>query len=297
MNVQMAYLIGMITGNGEIRRGNSLTTISVSIPHKNQRTFNDRDVRIYVKASLADIRGILEPLVGASLQHTQSDSETLIYFEKPNEDYLIREINRLFTGFVSHENMRINDYFYNTNRNEIVSFLRGFADVTGYIRESNYAFVKPFHRVYLEIPHNWFLVVDICNLLKKVDIPVHTIDWAHPNMRDGNLVKYRQGFHNFWKKEHQIKIYANEFIPIGFGIIHKEQALDAFSSELISHFTSRNKDPKKTTHKFYWESTRSSGKEAKPIHPGENDSFIPEQIRGKHFDSWKEIAFELGYKL
>ena len=34
---------------------------------------------------------------------------------------------------------------------------------------------------------------------------------------------------------------------------------------------------------------------SKPVHPGENDEFIPEKIRGKHYNSWKEIAKDLGY--
>ena len=33
----------------------------------------------------------------------------------------------------------------------------------------------------------------------------------------------------------------------------------------------------------------------KPHHPGENDEFIPEKIRGKHYDSWTGIAEDLGY--
>lgn len=294
MNNQMAYLLGMITGNGEIKRGNSTTTVSISIPHKNQKTFDERDVKIYVKASITDIRGIIEPLVGTLLQHTQRDSETTLYFEKPNEDYLMREINRFCDSSVSHETIRVNPYFFSATHDEIFSFLRGFADVTGYIRESNYAFNKPFYRVYLEVPHNWFLVIDICNLLKLVDIPVQTIDWAHPNTRDGNLVKYNQGKPNFWKKEHQIKIFANEFIPIGFGIIHKSKALEHFSDELIKHYTNRGKNASKKTHRFYWE-VKNRRIDPKPIHPSEHDEFIPMQIRGKHFNSWKEIAKELGY--
>ena len=84
-------------------------------------------------------------------------------------------------------------------------FLRGFADATGYVRRSNYFFKSYMHRVYLEVPNNWFMVIDVCNLLKDVGIPVQSIDWSHPNMRDGNLKKYNQGLTNFWKKEHQIK--------------------------------------------------------------------------------------------
>jgi len=295
MNVQMSYLLGMITGNGEIIRGNTTTRISISIPHKNQQTYNDRDVLIYVRASIADIKQILEPLVGTLLQHTQRRSETTLYFEKNNEDYLIREIIRYTGGFVSHENTRIDNYFYSSSRDEKLFFLRGLADVTGYIRESNYAFTKPMHRVYIEVPHNWYLVVDICNLLKTLDIPVQTIDWAHPNMRDGYLKKHNQGYPNFWKKEHQIKIFANEFIPVGFGIIHKREALTQFAQQLESNFSRQNRIASDKTHRFYWESTRVSSK-VKPMHPGENDLFIPEEIRGTHFNKWTEIANCLGYK-
>lgn len=34
MNAQMAYLIGMILGNGEVQRGNEETTVTIDIPHK-----------------------------------------------------------------------------------------------------------------------------------------------------------------------------------------------------------------------------------------------------------------------
>lgn len=34
MNTEMAYLLGMVSGNGEIIRGSSETTISIEIPHK-----------------------------------------------------------------------------------------------------------------------------------------------------------------------------------------------------------------------------------------------------------------------
>ncbi|EMB78420.1 hypothetical protein D3841_05855 [Streptococcus mutans] len=45
-----------------------------------------------------------------------------------------------------------------------------------------------------------YLVADIENLLKSLDIPTQNIDWAHPNMRDGFLKKYNSGNQDFWKK-------------------------------------------------------------------------------------------------
>lgn len=294
MNIEMAYLLGLICGNGEIKRGQLETNVSIEIPHKKLATEQNSDVRIYVKASIADIRTILEPLIGTGINFTQQDNRSILSFTKTNTDYLIREVLRFIGNASSHENIRVNQEVFDFTRDQKIYFLKGFADVTGYIRRSNYFFDKYLHRVYLEIPHNWELVIDICNVLKDVDVPVQSIDWAHPNMRDGNLRKYNQGFPDFWKKEHQIKIWANEFEPIGFAVLHKKEALDLFAQELIEGIKKSGKDVLSFTHRYYWDNQNI--KKIKPIHPQENDPFIPIAIRGKHYDSWKEIAEDLGYK-
>jgi hypothetical protein len=294
MNIEMAYLLGLVCGNGEVKRGHSETNVSIEIPHKKLETERNNDVRVYVKASIADIRAILEPLIGAGISFTPEANRSILSFTKPNTEYLMREVLRFIGNASSHENIRVNLEVFNFTRDQKIYFLRGFADVTGYIRRSNYFFRQYMHRVYLEVPHNWELVVDICNLLKDIDIPVQVIDWAHPNMRDGNLRKYNEGYPDFWKKEHQIKIWANEFVPIGFAVIHKKEALGEFARELISGIEDNGKDVLPYTHRYYWDGRKIN--RIKPSHPGECDYFIPTSIRGKHYDSWKDIAKDLGYK-
>ena len=169
MNSEMAYMLGMICGNGQIQRGTSETTISVEIPHKKLQTEDMNDVTIYVKASLTDIRGVLEPLIGSGISFIQNKTVTVLSFSKPNSDYLIREILRFTGSAVSHENMRIHEDVFSFSTSDKKQFLRGFCDVTGYIRRSNYFIDNYKHRVYIEIPQNWFMVVDICNLLKSID--------------------------------------------------------------------------------------------------------------------------------
>ncbi len=293
MNNEMAYLLGMVTGNGEVQRGATETTIVIEIPHKKLETEFQKDVGIYVKASITDIRSILEPLIGTGLNFSQSANVSYVSFRKPNEDYLMREILRYIGAATSHDNIRIAPEVYEFSVDERKQFIKGFADVTGYIRRSNYAYKEPQYRVYFEIPQNWELVVDFCNLLKSVDIPVQNIDWAHPNMRDGNLKKYNEGKTDFWKKEHQVKVWALEFNPIGFAVLHKQEALDYFAKEHKIFIENQGKKTSNVTHRYYWEMRKKES--SKPIHPGENDEFIPERIRGKHYNSWKEIAKDLGY--
>jgi hypothetical protein len=294
MNVEMAYILGLICGNGTIKRGNSNTIVSINIPHKKLETEDFHDVRLYVKASIADIRKILEPLIGAAFNFIQRNTVTVLSFEKQNNEYVMREILRFIGNASSHDNIRLNMEIFNFKKEEKIYFLRGFSDVTGYIRRSNYYFLKYNHRVYLEIPHNWELVIDISNLLKSVDIPIQNIDWAHPNMRDGNLQKYNQGKTIFWKKEHQIKIWVNEFLPIGFGILHKQQALETYNKEFLAGCASNGIEPQNCTHHFYWEKS-SKRNAAKAFHPSENDISLPDIIRGIHYNSWKDIAKDLGY--
>lgn len=288
MNTEMAYLLGMILGNGEIQRDNNETRITIDIPHKNLYTDDLKDVRVYVKASTVDIRSIVEPLVGHNLTVTQTKRSTILTFVKSNEEYITREIVRFIGGGKHHSTMRMNEDLFSITPDEKKSLLRGIADVTGYIRKSNIAYGQDgAHRVYIEIPGNWYMVIDIANMLKDVDVPVQTIDFGHPNFRDGELKKFNQGKPYFWKKEHQVKIFANEFLPIGFNIKHKQDALEKYSEELLEFI-----DPVKT-HKFYWE--KSIKRKNRATHPHENDACLPEEIRGKHFDSWTELARLLGY--
>lgn len=294
MNAEMAYLLGMVTGNGEIQRDKTSTTISIEIPHKKLETEFQHDVSVYVRASITDIRQVLEPLLGTSLSFTQNATVSILSFRKPNEDYLMRELLRYINGATSSDNIRISPEVFSFTYDERKQFVRGFGDVTGYIRKSNYFFSEPYYRVYFEIPQNWYLVVDFCNLLKSIDVPVQSIDWAHPNMRDGNLKKYNSGKANFWKKEHQVKVWALEYQPIGFVVIHKQKALDFFAEKEKEYLLQNGKDPKAKFHRYYWEQKQRF--RARLHHPGENDDFIPSEIRGNHYDNWTQIANDLGYK-
>lgn len=295
MNNEMAYLLGMITGNGEVQRGVTETTISIEVPHKKLKTEFQSEVGVYVKASITDIRQILEPLLGTSLKFVQNPNVSMLSFTKKNEDYLMREILRYIGNASSTDMIRISPEVFEFTTDERKQFVKGFADVTGYIRRSNYAYTEPNYRVYFEIPHNWRLVVDFANLLKSIDIPVQNIDWGHPNMRDGNLIKYKEGYPDFWKKEHQVKVWAVEYQPIGFAVLHKQEALDYFAEKQRNHIElERKKTVAEVTHRYYWQVNSRCRK--KPFHPKENDEFIPVEIRGNHYDSWSQIASDLGYR-
>ena len=125
MNNEMAYLLGMITGNGQIQRGATETTISIDIPHKKLETEFQKDVGIYVKASITDIREVLEPLLGTALSFTQNNTISLLSFRKANEDYLMREILRYVGGATTSDNIRISPEVYKFTYDERKQFVKG----------------------------------------------------------------------------------------------------------------------------------------------------------------------------
>jgi hypothetical protein len=300
LNPDIAYLLGMIVGKGQIIRGNRNTEIVIDIPHKNL-VIEGENTQQSIKSSLLDIVGRLKPLVGANMEwDTSRQNIAHISFSKPNGDYLIRTINTYLKNHVSWRDFRIPDEIISSTTDVKLEFLRGIADVTAHIRKSNVAWKNYENRVYVEVMVNWDLCIDISNLLKTLDVPVQTIRFAHPNIVDPNLKKYKEGHKEFWNKEHQIKIWAEEFEKIGFNIEHKNKLLKKFADLNRKNWKEASKSSKKYKdkpiseihHKFYWETKEINRKKQK--HPEEKSTKLPSKVR-KHFDSWKDIAKELGY--
>ncbi|MFX0141254.1 MAG: hypothetical protein ACFFDN_46875, partial [Candidatus Hodarchaeota archaeon] len=230
LNEDIAYLLGMIVGKGTIKRSKRDTTISIDIPHKNIK-IEDENTQQSVKASLLDIFKRLDPLIGTNFDSdTHSKNVTHISFTKNNENFLMRSINTLLERESSWRYFRIPKDIFTSSKQIKIEFLRGLCDVTAHIRKSNVAWKNYENRVYVEIMVNWDLCIDVCNLLKELNVPVQTIRFAHPNIVDPNLKKYNEGMKEFWNKEHQIKIWAEEFEKIGFNIDHKNRLLKKFAN-------------------------------------------------------------------
>lgn len=307
-----AYLLGMIVGKGSLIRENEFTKVVIEIPHKNFE-IEGMEAKLSVEASINRIKERIEPLLEVRISTNSQKGKTTISFNKDNQSLVMREIRKYLGDKYSCKDFRIPKEIFGLPSNLKIEFLRGVSDVTAHIRSSNYFFTSFGNRIYIEIPHNWYLVIDICNLLKDLDVPVQTIDWGHPNIRDSNSKEYNMGKPNAWFREHQIKIFADEFEKIGFYIEHKKRALkkladknkeewdkycklkakESKSEKLKSKWLEKISNLDKLHHKFYWEGRDHT--KTKPTHPMENSELIPPKIRGRHFNSWIEIAKELGY--
>lgn len=154
--------------------------------------------------------------------------------------------------------------------------MRGLCDVTAYVRQSNVDQAGK-HRVYIEISNrNWYLPTQLCQVLQSLSVPVQYIGYGHPNIRGGNGTS--------WAKEHQMKIYADDFQRIGFYISHKNEALEELALYNIQNFDSEH---------LLCDGTISRLR-TKESHDCETHEKLPPEINGKHFDSYKQICKCLG---
>lgn len=268
----IAYFLGLITGRGTFILSNEVTKLTIEFPFKNlkaegiSRTF---DTPLYLSRSVDNVVSRLRKL-GLNIEKDVSTDETqgvslIITWHEPT-DISSQFVHFLLNGdHTDYHSFRIPKAIYEADKERQKEYLRGYFDVTGHIRKSNRD-QSGQHRVYLEVDHrNWMLVADFYVLIDKyLDIPIQTVDFGHPNFRG------EKG----WAKEHQLKIYANQFLPIGSYITHKDEVIKELASENREDVGDKRGKPR-------------IGQ--KPSATDENSEKLPEYLRGKHFNHYTEL--------
>lgn len=284
----VAYLLGLIVARGEIVEQGRHSTISIEFPFRNlvvegvSKSYNARDM---ILLSLDPVVQRIQNL-DIKVEKIATQRSVFINLDLLTSGMIMRNIRLLLNDRTNYSEFEIPKQIFESNSVTIKKeFLRGFGDVAGHVRKSNRD-RRGRHRVYLDVLNsNWQLPTQICELLQDhLEIPVQTITWGHPNIRDPNRRDYDQGNRRAWAREHQIKIYAESYKEIGFYLKHKQEILIELAEENEKNFDSPVKlctPPKRIK------------KKAAP-HPMENDESLPEELRGKHFDSYWQICDELG---
>jgi hypothetical protein len=170
-----------------------------------------------------------------------------------------------------------------------VEFVNGLLDTAGFCNAGGWVPRKGTssevrQRAYFQVVRNWKLTVEIDNFLRsEFDIPIQTIDWGHPNIRDGNLVEAQAGKSSAYAREHQLKVYPEYLKDFKFRISSKQKMFQ----ELIDHniaggFTNlEDWFPPKKIASF------------KAIHPDESNPRMALPVR-RHFDAFWQINLALG---
>jgi hypothetical protein len=175
------------------------------------------------------------------------------------------------------------------NRENKIEFVNGLLDAAGFCNAGGWVPRKGIssevrQRAYFQIVRNWKLTVQIDNFLRsEFDIPIQTIDWGHPNIRDSNLIEAQAGKSSAYAREHQLKIYPEYLKHFKFRVSSKQKMF----TELIDHnaasgFVQREDwfPPKKIA-------------SFKAIHPDESNPRMVLPVR-RHFDAFWQINLALG---
>jgi len=275
----ISYLLGLITGRGEIQSTNDVKKIVIDFQYKalvSKAITKVFDQKLHIQTSLDPIIYRLQNL-GINTRKNVTDTNISVTLTWDTDDISWMFIKFLINGMrFNYHDFAVPEPIFETTDDNKREFSRGLCDVTAYVRKSNNDQAGK-NRVYIEISNrNWYLPTQICQLLQSLNVPVQYIGWGHPNIRGGNGTS--------WAKEHQLKFYAEDFQSIGFYITHKNEAL-----EELAEYNKENFDNVQSL----CEGTITRLKTKLP-HNCETHEKLPPEINGQHFDGFKQICKCLG---
>ncbi len=280
----VAYLIGMIIGRGMITEKEGCWIVDIEFPFVIPRLEGYDQFSSFVTSVLTyafpRIRSLLGEAVSISVVPERMVRLTI---NLPSSHIAVRNFKQLLGGHLDYSRFIVPEVIRNASEEIAREFVRGFADVAGNVRRANRDQLG-FHRVFLDVLNsNWTLPVQLCDLLQsKLQVPVHNILWGHPNLRDPQAKEKSPAW-----REHQIRIYAHDFLKVGFYIAHKQAILETLAKE--------NQEREEKRHSNFCKGHRQL--RSKATHPAESDERLPEFLRGKHFDAYWQICAECGCDL
>ncbi len=281
LDADVAYLLGLIVARGTFHESQGVYQLVVEFPYSSLK-LEGSDARYdqekEIKVGLVEIQKRLYELLACDIEvHTISQESIALVARFFRRSMAWRNLKMILEERSDYSEFLIPSVLMDPAipRDYKREFLRGFGDVAGNIRPSN-RYIDGRHRVRLDIlnyPNNWMLPIQLCTLLQEhLDIPVQMINWGHPNLgRD--------------LREHQVNIFAQNYLSIGFTFRHKQALLEELSQENEKNFLNSPSRPCPGVRRL---------RQGKPSVSGENDSRLPETIRGKHFDAYWQICQALG---
>jgi len=289
LDPDFAYFLGLVVARGQVTKRGNRREILIDFPIGSLKaegltvTYDKgRELEIAVNR----IGERLYNLLGQHVQLSISTRRVQLQIDFPTNDLVCRNLDLYLRGRDSYRKFEIPDQVFAADVTIQKEFARGFCDIAATIRKSNVDRAG-FHRIYIDVLNdNWRVPVQLCELLQqKLNVPVANVLWGHPNTRESQ--RRKRG--STWAREHQIRVYAEKFLPIGFYIDYKNDILRELAEANVEKGNPRQRlcNPHKRVKRV---------PERKPKHPEEGSRKIPSQIRGKHFDSYWQICTALGCK-
>jgi hypothetical protein len=318
-----AYLLGLITGRGHFFDNSKIVAIEFShanefaygIAHcpkcgdlatkqgdnivckkcgtkvdpKSRSVYNQPELTI--ESLNSEIIPLLKKEFPAKYEITGNKSMTILVMDFKDAPDLFFEIKNFFGSATSYDTFHIPSQIRSADRDTKIEFVNGLFDTAGFASPGGWLNRdgEKMHgrmRVYFQVVRNWHLPVEIDNFLRReFSLPVHTIDWGHPNIRDSKMEDFFNNRPTTWSREHQVKFFPEYYTVFKFRIKSKQ----GLFQELADH----NKRAIFTNREDWFPPRPIPLSQIKPYHPGESDLRIPEPAR-RHFDAFWQINFAMG---
>ena len=287
IDVDVAYLLGLVFARGKFLEQGDVRRLIIQFPYRNTAlptgTRSPADRETAIRLGLDTIRKRIEELLESNVVVERSQHMVTLRAVFTRATIGWRDLRFLVSGRNHYTDFELPDLIYDAGRDIQVEFMRGFADASSDPNPAD-ADQQGHHRVVLQVQFgNWRLPVQICRLLQEnLGIAVSHVLWGHPNLR---APKGGSG----WAKETRIRIFAEDFEPIGYYFQFKQDAFRAL--------VKKNKRHSRSTGRFCNPKAKKvSAKAKKPRHKDEDDKRLPPEIKGCHFNAYFRICKRLGCK-
>ncbi len=277
----VAYFMGLVIGRGTIMETPGQRKLCIEFPYTSlevEGISSSFDQQTAIRLGLSEIRERLLDLLDTDIAIVRKEGSVDFVIRFIRNSMIWRNILLMTNEATSYPYFEIPPVFFE----EAVpadwkrEFVRGYADVAGNIREAN-RYVDGRHRVRLDVLNystNWQVPVQLCTLLQEqLNVPVQLITWGHPNLGR----KFR---------EHQINIFAQPFLEIGFSFEYKQKILEEFAAWDTRNIKVSN---------YPACPGRRPVRKSKPTDPDENNAEkLPAALVGHHYDAYWQICKALG---
>ncbi|MEA2063753.1 MAG: hypothetical protein U9P14_08665 [Gemmatimonadota bacterium] len=282
MDADVAYLMGLIIARGTLEPSPQRKLI-LHFPKSNMEATGIElsfDQEISIRLGLDSIRERISELLGTAIKTEINQNSVDLIIDFSSNNMVWRNILLLTKKATSYRHFSIPDIFFNPDlpKDWKTEFIKGYGDSAGNVRKAN-LYVDGRHRVRLDVlnyPTNWELPIQLCHLLQEqIGVPVLNINWGHPNL-------------NRDFREHQINIFADAYLKIGFSFEHKQKILEELANW--------NKEEKPNSKPTECPSHGARYKKKKKNPEEKNAEKLDLRLVGKHFDGYRQICKRLGCK-
>ncbi|HPD17843.1 MAG TPA: hypothetical protein PLE19_23135 [Planctomycetota bacterium] len=286
LDPDVAYLLGMITARGMFQTEGDIRRLLIRFPYRldSMNTLPgsalsfDRETEL--RLCLDDVRRRINELLEVDIEVERLQHEVALKAVFTKNTMSWRNLQLLCDYKTSYREFEVHEAIRSAPEDMLKEFLRGIADTSAEPSAADH-YMQPEgrQRIVIQFQHdNWTLPIQVCHLLQvRLGVPVQEILWGHPNTRAP-----KGG--GSWAKEHRMRIFAEDFRPIGFGF--------RFKQLLFEELARWNEEHARGSQRLCNPKVRKV-RNRKPRHPDEGSERLPCAVR-RHFNAAFKVCVAMG---